>query len=269
MQTLLPLLPFVIVVGLLVGSFLNVCIYRIPLGKTIVKGRSYCPKCGSLIRWYQNIPLVSYIFLKGRCSNCGEPISLRYPLIEFLTSVLFAIAFLRYGLSAESIFAMALFSALLVISLIDLDHMIIPDGLVIFIAVISIVRGIIYVMQGQMPWYMPVSGFFAASVPLLLLSLLISDSLGGGDLKLMAVAGIYGGPKLILMALFIGAVYGAFYTVPLLIRGKAGRKTQIPFGPFLSLGIATAFLFGESLWTIYMSLILYGAFPAYPVPVPV
>lgn len=248
-------LAVIFVLGLLIGSFLNVCIYRIPIGQTIVKGRSYCPCCQSLIKWYQNIPLISYIFLKGRCSNCGCAISIRYPAVETLTGLLFLAAYIAYGYSLESIFAAILFSLLATISFIDIDTRTIPDGLVIFILALGIVRGGYLYIYHSVPWYFFLIGFFAASLFLLILSFLFTDSMGGGDIKLMAAAGLYLGGKLILFSLFIGAFYGAIYAVFLFARRKAGMKTQVPFGPFLSLGIITALLFGERLWAFYLSIL--------------
>lgn len=255
MQAQILLSATIFVFGITIGSFLNVCIYRIPIGKTVVKGRSYCPGCDSLIAWYQNIPIFSYILLRGRCHHCKQHISLRYPAVEFVTGLTYLAVWLGYGPSPDGIFIVALFSVLIVISFIDYDEQIIPDGLVITILVLSVFHGIYRFIYWNTPWYFFLLGFLAASVPLLILSLIYPDSMGGGDIKLMAAAGLFAGPKLILMALFIGALYAGLYSIFLFIKKKASRKTAIPFGPFLSLGIFTCVLFGEMIWDWYLSII--------------
>ncbi|HYE67948.1 MAG TPA: prepilin peptidase, partial [Anaerovoracaceae bacterium] len=181
-----PLLVLIIILGLLIGSFLNVCIYRIPLDCTIVKGRSYCPTCGNLIPWYLNIPVLSYFILRGRCKTCGEPISALYPIVEILNALLTYLAFLTYGFSVTAILVAAFFSILIVISFIDLQHQIIPDGLVISILILGILNAICQILIYNEPWNTFVIGILAASLPLFLLGLIFPDSLGGGDVKLMA-----------------------------------------------------------------------------------
>ena len=247
-------LIIILIYGLLIGSFLNVCIYRIPIGNTIVKGRSYCPKCGSLIPWYLNIPLFSFLALKGRCRSCGAPISLRYPVVELLTAFLFLLVWLTYGFTPESLLVITLFSVLVIISFIDFDLQIIPDGLVLIILVLGIIHGIYHCLDPEANWYTWALGFLAASLPLFILGLIIQDSMGGGDIKLMAAAGLFTGARLILLALFIGALYSLAYSVFILARKQGSMKTAIPFGPFLSLGIATSILFGDRLIICYLSL---------------
>lgn len=240
--------------GLLIGSFLNVCIYRIPLGKTVVKGRSYCPSCNSLIPWYCNIPLFSYLFLKGRCNVCREKISLIYPAVELINAVLYVLAFHAFGLTASALFTAALFSLLTIISFIDLRYQIIPDGLVLIILVLGAINGLYQILFMNIPWFTFVIGFFAASVPLYLLAMIYKGGMGGGDIKLMAAAGLFVGWKLILLSLFIGALYGGIASVVILASGKGSWKSAVPFGPMLSLGIITCILTGDSLLSWYLSL---------------
>lgn len=244
------------ILGLLIGSFLNVCIYRIPIGKTIIYGRSYCPHCNSLIPWYLNIPILSFIALKGRCKNCKGPISFRYPAVELLTGLMFLIVYLFYGFSFECLFVISLFTLLIIISFIDFDHQIIPDQLVLFLLVISIFNCIYRCIYLNDNFLYYLGGAFAASGVLFILGLIIKDSIGGGDIKLMAAAGVFLGFKLILLALFIGAIYAAVYSIFIVLFKKANIKTVIPFGPFLSLGIATAVLFGESIFSLYFSMFI-------------
>ncbi len=249
-----PVLIFIF--GLLIGSFLNVCIYRIPLKKTIVKGRSYCPSCNSPIPWYCNIPLFSYIFLKGRCRNCKEKISLIYPTVELLNAVLYLLIWKVYGLTVPAIFFAALFSILVIISFIDLKYQIIPDGLVLTILILGVANGIYQTTVLNVPWYNWVVGFFAASVPLLILGLIFPEGMGGGDIKLMAATGLFIGWKLILLSLFIGALYGGIVSIFVILVKKGSLKTALPFGPMLSLGIVTCVLTGNQLLSWYLSIFL-------------
>lgn len=247
---------FVFIYGLLIGSFLNVCIYRIPLKITIVKGRSHCPHCGALIPWYLNIPLFSFLFLKGRCRSCKAPISLRYPAVEFLSGILFLLVWFTYGLNWESLFVIILFSILVIISFIDIDLQIIPDRFIVILFALAAIHAIYQCLFFSVRWYSWIIGFFAASAFLLILGLIIPDSIGGGDIKLMAAAGLFIGPKLILLALFISALYALIPALFLMIQKKGSLKTALPFGPFLSLGIITSVLFGEKLLMWYLSLFI-------------
>ncbi|HHU16666.1 MAG TPA: prepilin peptidase [Clostridiales bacterium] len=246
----------VFILGLLTGSFLNVCIYRIPLGKNFVKGRSHCTSCNALIPWYCNIPLLSYIFLKGKCKYCEKKISFVYPTVELLNALLYLAALYVYGLTLQALFIAILFSVLIIIAFIDFKHLIIPDGLVVFILILSIVNAVYMVIAHGEPWYTFVIGFFAASVPLFVLGLIYPDGMGGGDIKLMAAVGLFMGWKLILLSLFIGAIYGGIVSLFIIIGKKGSMKTAIPFGPMLSLGIVTCTLFGEKIISWYLSLFI-------------
>lgn len=250
------ILILIFIFGLLIGSFLNVCIYRIPLQKTIVKGRSYCPSCNALIPWYCNIPLFSYLFLRGRCKDCGEKISIIYPAVELLNAVLYLLVWQVYGLTLTAVFIAALFSILVVISFIDLDYQIIPDGLVVAILILGAANALYEIFALGAPWYTYVIGFFAASVPLLILGLIYTDGMGGGDIKLMAAAGLFMGWKLILLSLFIGALYGGLVSIFVILVKKGSMKTALPFGPMLSLGMVTCVLAGNQLLSWYLSLFL-------------
>ncbi len=252
-------LPFfipaiVFLFGLLTGSFLNVCIYRIPKNISFVTGRSRCPSCNSLIPWYCNIPLLSFMFLKGRCKDCKAKISPIYPIVELLNGLLFVLVFFTFNLSIHSLLTAALFSTLLIISFIDVRHRIIPNGLVVAILIIAVIKGLYESLILDAPWHTWIIGFFAASVPLLILGLIFKNGIGGGDIKLMAAAGLFLGWKLILLSLFIASLYGGAISVPLMVSGKATMKSALPFGPFLSLGILTSALAGERILLWYFTL---------------
>ncbi len=244
----------IFIIGLIIGSFLNVCIYRIPLKKTVVRGRSYCTACNALIPWYANIPVLSYIVLKGRCKDCGNPISLIYPFVELLNAICYVLIWQVYGMTFPALLFAALFSILIVISFIDLKNMIIPDGLNIAILILGIANFLFHVLTTTTSWYTFVLGFFAASVPLFILGLIYPDGMGGGDIKLMAASGLMIGWKMILLALFLAAIYGLLISLILIVTKKRSIKSVIPFGPMLSLGIMTAVLFGERMLAAYFSL---------------
>ena len=238
---------FIFIYGLLVGSFLNVCIYRIPLNKTVVHGRSFCPNCHSLIPWYLNIPLFSYLFLKGRCKSCQMPISPIYPAVELLNAVLWLMAYHVYGFSAQGITIAILFSVMIIIASIDFKYQIIPDSLVTIIVFIGVFCDVfVTVVYGQ-PWYMGVLGLFAASIPLYLLSLIFKNGIGADEIKLLAAAGLIAGWQLILLALFLGAIYTGIFALFMIRAKKVSLKTALPFGSFLTAGIVTALLVGQNL----------------------
>jgi leader peptidase (prepilin peptidase)/N-methyltransferase len=245
---------FVLIYGLLIGSFLNVCIYRIPLGRTVVKGRSFCPSCGALIPWYLNIPVFSYLFLGGRCKSCKAPISLLYPAVELLNGMLYLALWVRFGLSPEFCFLAVLFSVLIIIALIDIRYQIIPNGLILILLCTGIAFAIYLYFSGSQPWYFSLIGSIAASLPLFLLGLIYKDGMGGGDIKLMAVAGLFAGWQLILLALFISAIYAGIYAIYLFLNKKGTLKTVLPFGPFLAAGIMTSVLCGNWILISYLSL---------------
>lgn len=244
---------FVFLIGINIGSFLNVCIYRIPLGKTIVKGRSYCPKCNQLIPWYYNIPLLSYLILGGKCGYCKSPISLIYPIVELLNGLLYLAVFYTFGFNFFALLASCLMSLLLVISFIDQEHQIIPDRLIVSILLLGLINLIYQVWRHDAPWSLFVLGIFSASLPLYVLALVYEDGLGGGDIKLMAAAGLFTGWKLSLLSLLLGDALAFLYIAILFARKKTKKGTAIPFGPFLSAGIASALLFGGPILHWYVS----------------
>ncbi len=247
--------PFYLVMtglmGLLFGSFLNVCIFRIPKKESIVTGASHCMTCGKRIPWYDLIPVFSYLILRGRCRGCGAKITIRYPAVEALTAALWLCVYLRYGFTPQTLLYLSLVSALIVAAFIDIDTTEVPLSLTVFILIL----GVSALFLRDMPFYERLIGFFAASVPLLIAAVLSKGGMGGGDIKLMAVCGLVIGWKLILLSLLLAVLSGAVYGGMLLILRKKGRKAEMPLVPFLAGGIVVSLLFGGELIAGYLSLI--------------
>lgn len=253
------------VLGLIVGSYLNVVIYRLPLGISTVLPRSRCPGCGTAIRAADNVPVLSFLWLRGRCRHCGARISWRYPAVEAATSLLFVACFLRFGISLQSPVA-ALFCALmLALAMIDFDHMLLPDKL----TWPGIVLGILlqpFVPWAQLwegPWGAMAGGALGALVGSgLLLAVWIGwyllrheEGMGLGDVKMLAAIGAFLGWKGVLVALFFAALAGAVVGLVLMAVQGTDLKTKLPFGTFLALGGLLALFAGEPLVRAYAQLL--------------
>ena len=247
-----------LLVGLALGSFMNVCIYRIPLEKSIIRPSSSCPNCGKKIRFYDNIPLISYLLLLGRCRHCHHPISWRYPAVEAITGLLSLALFIRYGLSLQYLLFLLFAATLVTISFIDLDHQIIPDVL----SIPGIVAGLAAAfIPGNVSWFDSIIGSIGGGGALFLVGLIYEkltgkQGMGGGDVKLLAMIGAWMGwrslPFVLLVSSLTGAIIGSVF---LLAAGK-GYRVRIPFGPFLSLGALFYIFFGPQLTNWYISLLL-------------
>lgn len=246
---LIPILILVLLYGLVVGSFLNVCIYRIPKAETIVTERSHCMSCGYQLKWYDMIPVASWLALGGRCRKCKARISAQYPIVEAVNGILYVIVFLANGVNLTSVLYCLLVSALLVLSVIDFRTYEIPVGINIFILVL----GLIHIALDYHNWAQYVIGLFAISLPLLLLLVLSKGrAIGGGDVKLMAAAGLLLGYKGIILAFLLGCILGS---VIHLIRMKVSdAEHMLAMGPYLALGIFLAALWGESWIAAYVNL---------------
>lgn len=243
-------LAFIIIFlyGIVVGSFLNVCILRIPEGKSIVTERSHCMTCGYRLKWYDMIPVFSYLFLRGRCRQCGEKISVQYPVIEAVNGILWMISFACFGFTWDTLLVCFLVSALLVLSIIDFRTYEIPIGINVFICLLGIIRLVInYENRGEY-----ISGLFVISVPLFIIFLISGGrAIGGGDVKLMAVAGLFLGWKMIIPAFMLGCLYGSVIHI---IRMKLqGEGKVLAMGPYLSMGILTVLMFGDRIIEWYVS----------------
>ena len=237
--------------GIVFGSFYNVVIYRLPVGKSIVKPPSACGACNHRLKPIELIPILSYIAQKGRCKNCGEKISIRYPLIELLTGLLFVWVYSRTGFSIELAKGLFLASLFIIISFIDLDHQIIPDELNLILGIV----GLIYLFSVKpFPLVHGLYGFLAGGGLLFIIALI--GPMGGGDIKFMAAMGLWLGLGYTLMALLISFILGGFISAMLLVFKIVDRKTAIPFGPFLCLASLIVMLYGQELFIWYVQTLL-------------
>lgn len=236
--------------GIVIGSFLNVCIYRLPKHENIVKVRSHCMSCGYQLKWYDLVPVFSYLFLGGRCRKCKAKISIQYPLIEMLNGVLYIIIFAEYGFSVETLLYCLLFSALVTLSVIDFRTYEIPVGINVFILALGLIR----VITDYTNWPRYIIGLLCVSGFLFLIYLVTKGrGIGGGDVKLMAAAGLLLGWKLIILAFFVGCIIGAIIHLIRMKISKAGHV--LAMGPYLSLGIMIAVLFGERMISWYLGIL--------------
>jgi leader peptidase (prepilin peptidase)/N-methyltransferase len=246
----------VFILGCCVGSFLNVCIYRLPQDLSIVAPRSYCPQCRAPIHGYDNIPLVSYLFLRGKCRNCGAKISWRYPLVEALTGAFAVALLLKFGLTVSFFAFFAFTAALLVITFIDLDHRIIPD--VISIPGIPVGFGISFFLRDP-SWTESLIGILAGGGSLYLVATVYEaltkrEGMGGGDVKLLAMIGAWLGWKGVLFTLFFASLSGTVMGGGAMLAMREGRHYAIPFGPFLAFGALAYLFFGPQLIDWYLNL---------------
>ena len=246
-----------IIFGAMIGSFLNVCIFRLPKEESIVTPGSHCPHCQKPIKFYDNVPLVSYILLNGRCRYCKESISIQYPLVEGITALVSLILFVRFGPTLSYVFYFSFIAALIVISIIDLYHQIIPDvislpgigvGLLASLTIpqINFIDSLIGALLG---------GGSLFIVATLYQWLFKREGMGGGDVKLLAMIGAFLGWKAVILTILLGSLLGSISgIIVMVLRGK-DFKYAIPFGPFLSLGAVIALFYGQDLirWYLYLN----------------
>ncbi len=237
--------------GIVIGSFLNVCIYRIPKKESIVTVGSHCMSCDHNLKWYDLFPLFSFLFLKGKCRYCGVELSWQYPIVEALNGILYLVIISVKGISVESVLCCFLVSALLVLSVVDLKIMEIPLCVNVFISVIGVLHAVL-------DWHNAIHyviGFFAASSFLLVCLILTRGrGIGGGDIKLMAVAGLFLGWQNIMLALVFGCIIGSI--IQCIIIAITKNKTKFAMGPYLSVGIFVAMLWGAKFLDWYIGLMV-------------
>lgn len=239
--------------GIAVGSFLNVCIWRLPREESIIRPGSHCPVCSAALGVRDLVPVLSWIFLRGKCRFCGARISSRYPAVELLTGGLFFVTYLHYGPSWEMLAAMIFSAFMVAITFIDLDHQIILDGMLALLAVSGLA---LQLMTGAVGFWSMWIGALAGGGLLLVLAIISRGGMGGGDVKFAAALGFWLGWPEILLGLFIGFVSGGLISLLLLVTGLRGRKDFIPFGPFIALGAWLTLLYGKQILAWYFSFLI-------------
>ena len=241
------------VLGVVIGSFLNVVIYRIPMGESIVAPPSHCPKCNTLLKPWDLVPILSWLFLRAKCRYCDTTVSCRYPLVELFTGLLFVFTYVQVGIHNVLIVYLVLTSLLIADTFIDLDHFILPDGLHIFGALVFILLNLLF---SFIPWKDALLGLIVGMAPLLLLVLLTGgNGMGLGDVKLMAMLGLFLGWKLTLLTLLLSFILGGFFGVVLLMTKIKTRKDPIPFGPWIAMAAFIAMHWGEEIIKLYLGTI--------------
>ena len=273
MSELLPyyivIYTFVFLFGASIGSFLNVCIYRLPKEESLIKRDSHCMSCGTEIKRRDLIPIVSWCMLRGKCRACGAPISPRYTVVEALNAVLYVLVFVWFDVMQtpiQAILVCLLFSALIVVFFMDWDTQLISNYVVIFIAILAVLEffltddiGYITKADGSTsddPWISQLIGIFAVSVPLLLIELLSKGrAMGRGDVYLMAACGAFLGVGGAIVALFIALITGS---VAGIIQKRKSGDSVFAFGPWLSVGVAIAAIWGQQLSNLYLNFVGLG-----------
>lgn len=251
--------------GLIVGSFLNVCIYRLPVSRSIVHPRSQCPQCGHPIRVRDNMPVLSYLILRGRCRDCGARIPSRYPMVEILSGAFAVLAAVRFGYGWQALLAYALIAALLIITFIDLDHRIIPDAISLPGIPIGLAASFLAPILDAAPsaWISPsesIIGILAGGGSLFLVAwgyqlLTRREGMGGGDIKLLAMIGAFIGWKGVLFTIFVASLTGTMTGMALICWKRGDMKLAVPFGPFLAVGAITYLFMGPELWRWYIAAV--------------
>ncbi|WP_434293756.1 prepilin peptidase [Clostridium botulinum] len=244
----------VLILGLIIGSFLNVCIYRIPKGESIIFPPSYCEKCGVNIKIYNLIPVVSYIFLKGRCKCCKNKISLRCPLVELLTGILFLSIYHLCGLNFSFMKYIIFVSFIIVIGFIDLD----TTDVYSKITISAMIIGVIYILIEKFYFGYGIKTYmYAVLLCTIAIGTIIftTKGMGSGDLDIYIVVSLFLGLKITAMTLFFSFIFGALIGIFLIISKRKTKKDYMPFGPFIAMASIFSILFGDKVSLLYISFI--------------
>lgn len=243
---------YIFILGLVLGSFYNVVGFRMAKGESIVHPPSHCLACGRRLHFLDLIPVLSYLFLRGRCRGCGNKISWIYPIIELCCGLLFLAVFLHSTSFTGVLTGWLLISLLLIIFVSDLSEMMIPDKvLIVFLILFAGLR----ILVPMHPWWDPAAGFAAGFLMLLAIAYLSKGGMGGGDIKLFAVLGVILGLQGVITSFLLSALYGALFGSIGLLSGYIKRGQPVPFGPFIVLGTLTAYFFGQTMINMYISLL--------------
>lgn len=255
------ILIFVAVFGLCFGSFLNVVIYRLPNKMNLSKPASHCPNCNYQLKWYDNIPVFSYLFLKCKCRKCHNPISPRYMTVELLTASLWIICYVRYGLSWLTLIGIIAIMLWICMMFIDLEHYIIPDSLNIILAVMALIALFFVNIENArftINWADKLIGLCVGIIILLIVlffeKVFKKEIMGGGDIKLIMGTGLLLGWQLLLFGIIIGSFIALLVEIPLMFNKEKRQNHVLPFGPYLATGFIISLLYGLSLIEGYLSL---------------
>lgn len=252
------MIGYVFIVGAVFGSFLNVCIYRIPKGQSLIRPASRCPYCHTKIKFYHNIPLLSYLFLKGRCAYCGHKISSRYFWVELFTALLTVLTYAKFGLSWQMAFNLILLYALIVAAFVDYSEQIIPNKVLLTVIIAGFILNLVFRV---LPWKEALLGLLISGGVFLLIALLATkvfkkESMGMGDVKLAAVLGFFLGWQIALLSLYLGFVFALLFFISLKFINKQPKNNYIPMAPFFSIGVIILMFWGHSLNALYWKLVL-------------
>jgi len=245
----------VFIYGLIIGSFLNVCIYRIPRDESICFPASHCPKCGLKLNWYDNIPMLSYMILKGRCRKCDNFISLQYPIVELVNGLTYVWLYLYFGFTIDFVFYSLISSVLIIIAFIDLLHMVIPDSLILVILILNTLQKIILllfekidmILLDSLLWLLLAGGLF------LIIYILSQGGMGDGDVTLIASLGFVLGLKKVILNILLSFFIGALISILLLVTKVKSRKDPIPFGPFMVISFFITLFYGSNIIIWYLN----------------
>lgn len=255
------IIAFIVVLGLCFGSFLNVVIYRLPNNMNIAFPSSHCPNCNYKLKWYDNIPVLSYIILKGKCRNCKEKISPRYMIVEILTAILILVCYLKFDLSLMFILSSIAVMVYICITFIDSKHYIIPDSLNIILGIIGIFSLFCKMEKGNLiiDWQDKLIGLgvgiLLTAIFILIEKVLKKEVIGGGDLKLILATSLFLGWQLMLLGIFLGSFIACLIEIPLSRNEKLRENHQLPFGPYLVGGFLISLFVGMNIIEWYLSIL--------------
>ncbi|SHH30520.1 type 4 prepilin peptidase 1 . Aspartic peptidase. MEROPS family A24A [Caloranaerobacter azorensis DSM 13643] len=242
---------YIFITGLIIGSFLNVCIYRIPKGESIVYPPSHCTNCNTRLKAIDLIPVFSYLLNKGRCRYCGERISLQYPFIEIFNGLICLLLFYKFGLSFNLIKYLFLTSLLIVISVIDYKHQIIPNSILLFGFFTILIFKLLYYSKAEL--LNSILGLLIGGLIFSIIVIVSRGGMGGGDIRLIALLGFFFGWKHLLLLMLLSFVIGAFFSIMLLLLKIKSMKDFIPFGPFISIAAIITIFYGDTLISYYIN----------------
>jgi len=249
----IPLIFLFFLLGLIFGSFFNVVGLRVPKKVPFANDSSKCPHCSQQLAWYENIPVLSFLLLKGKCKHCHQKISWIYPVIEMVTGILFALSYEVIGMNLELITALLLVSMLIIIFVSDLTYMLIPNNILLCFLPLLITMRIIMPLD---PWWSALAGSIIGFSLVLMIILLSNGGMGGGDMKLFGVLGMVLGIEKVIFAFFLSCIIGAIISIILLLLKRINRKQPVPFGPYIVVGTLITYFYGDILLNWYLNFLI-------------